>query len=271
MNKKSPRQGFEASRYSLNLKTVLELPLRRLKEGESAGFDSEAGIATTIGEVLREIGDVAKIDVEDGVFGFEINARGKKISVSGPSFCREILQFILRLMAKSQGLGECSLFWFDSDSVMDDPHECHRFFVVCKDAIIEEGLTFAESSSSGFTSGAFVKAFEPDGNPWRDYANWRDAEIRYWYRRFYRETVTGQLMVLRPDLPELFYFPEGRAGGEPAEHPDEETKAVSLKLTHINEAVTHLAIIGWAVVGLLLAIATVALVVGAFILWKHWA
>lgn len=28
----------------------------------------------------------------------------------------------------------------------------------------------------------------------------------YWYRRFYTETLTGQLMVLRPDEPTLYHY-----------------------------------------------------------------
>jgi hypothetical protein len=40
--------------------------------------------------------------------------------------------------------------------------------------------------------------------------SWQKAKIAYWYRKFYQETRTGQLMVLRPDEPTLHYFPEGR-------------------------------------------------------------
>ena len=37
-------------------------------------------------------------------------------------------------------------------------------------------------------------------------ADWDEADTRYWYRKFYTETRTGQLMALRPDDPRLFYY-----------------------------------------------------------------
>jgi hypothetical protein len=41
---------------------------------------------------------------------------------------------------------------------------------------------------------------------WRSNQYFDEAFERYWYRRFYTETVTGQLMVLRPDEPILYYY-----------------------------------------------------------------
>jgi len=41
---------------------------------------------------------------------------------------------------------------------------------------------------------------------WGDEADWDEANTRYWYRRFYTETRTGQLMALRSDDPRLFYY-----------------------------------------------------------------
>jgi hypothetical protein len=33
---------------------------------------------------------------------------------------------------------------------------------------------------------------------------WKDARTRFWYRKFYTETRSGQLMVLRSDQPAIF-------------------------------------------------------------------
>jgi len=33
-----------------------------------------------------------------------------------------------------------------------------------------------------------------------------EATERFWYRKFYTETMKGQLMVLRPDEPLLYFF-----------------------------------------------------------------
>jgi hypothetical protein len=40
----------------------------------------------------------------------------------------------------------------------------------------------------------------------------RIGTTRYWYRKFYTETRIGQLMVLRPDDPQLFFYE--RAGSD---------------------------------------------------------
>ncbi len=36
---------------------------------------------------------------------------------------------------------------------------------------------------------------------WSRSESWREANERFWYRKFYQEMRTGQLMVLRPDEP----------------------------------------------------------------------
>lgn len=38
---------------------------------------------------------------------------------------------------------------------------------------------------------------------------WERADDKYWYRKFYEETRMGQLMLLRPDNPKLFYYRKG--------------------------------------------------------------
>jgi hypothetical protein len=35
---------------------------------------------------------------------------------------------------------------------------------------------------------------------------WAEAIVKHWYRRLYRETGTGQMMVLRPDRPKLHHY-----------------------------------------------------------------
>jgi hypothetical protein len=48
---------------------------------------------------------------------------------------------------------------------------------------------------------------EQDDDPiWHSPLYFADASDIYWYRRFYTETLTGQLMVLRTDEPTLYHF-----------------------------------------------------------------
>lgn len=99
-------------------------------------------------------------------------------------------------------------FWYDSDSVTDDPHETFSFFVVEKDAIVAEEIHFDDYRGNGFDPTLFeLPSFEK--RVWFREPDWYEANVKYWYRRFYKETRTGQLMVLRSDEPPLFYFEEG--------------------------------------------------------------
>jgi len=103
-------------------------------------------------------------------------------------------------------------FFYDKDSVTDDPHDSYScFFVVHRDKIIRERFSFSDRSGSGFDPTIFTV---DDSEPiWSHDLAWRDARIRFWYRKFYTETRTGQLMVLRSDGPELYHYAEGRRTG----------------------------------------------------------
>jgi hypothetical protein len=76
--------------------------------------------------------------------------------------------------------------------------EACRFFIVCDNKIVEESLEFRDYPESGFDPSVFL----PD-----DDEPWRQAWVRFWYRKFYTQSEFGQLMGLRPDAPELYYYP----------------------------------------------------------------
>lgn len=100
-------------------------------------------------------------------------------------------------------------FWYDSDHPTEDLAYSYAFFVVCNDKIVSERVSFVDRRDSGFDPSAFEAADESQP-VWRSHPDWQGALTQYWYRKFYRETRTGQLMVLRPDAPTLHYYPEGR-------------------------------------------------------------
>ncbi len=257
----TPWEGFKPGRYVLDFKTVLTLPLRHLREGDST-LDSEAGTATTIEDVLVEIGLTEmgkgkKVQL-DGFSDLEIKVDDKKVHLGGPTFSLDILRFICRLNGQSQNPFDSYLFWYDSDHVLDDAHDSHRFFVVHKDAIVMEGITFSQHSSAGFNPQAFRRAFESGDDIWGHAQDWREAETRYWYRKFYRETMMGQLMALRPDGPELYYFPEGRVPVEPEDEGESLLQVVATIRTEVA------ALSGVVRIILVLLIAVVCLLV-----WKR--
>src|SRR5262249_4607889 len=78
------------------------------------------------------------------------------------------------------------------------------FFVVAKNKIVRERIGFSDHHDSGFDPSIF-ETQDHKNMMWHNAADWHEAETRYWYRKFYTETHTGQLMALQPD-PQLFYY-----------------------------------------------------------------
>jgi len=81
----------------------------------------------------------------------------------------------------------------------------YSFFVVSGDRIVRETVSFHDDPNSSFDPAVFKSESDSDF-VWFNDADWREARARFWYRKFYTETRTGQLMVLRPDEPTLHQF-----------------------------------------------------------------
>jgi hypothetical protein len=75
---------------------------------------------------------------------------------------------------------------------------------VYKGRIVEERLSFFDNHDSGFDPSILGK---PDNSDpiWIGAPALEVAEAAFWYRKFYSETHTGQLMTLRTDSPTLFF------------------------------------------------------------------
>jgi hypothetical protein len=83
----------------------------------------------------------------------------------------------------------------------------HRFFVVHGNKLVAESCHFSSWEPH------VLKRSEVDAEPvWNSDPYVGAALEMYWYRRFYTETLNGQLMVLRPDQPILYHYerPDGR-------------------------------------------------------------
>ena len=70
---------------------------------------------------------------------------------------------------------------------------------------------FHDSIDSGFDPALFETADQSNWS-WFGDRGWQDATTRFWYRKFYADTQTGQLMILRTDNPRLYYY-EGPSAG----------------------------------------------------------
>lgn len=202
--------GFVAVEYNLDAKGVLELPLL----SRPATGTEPADVPTTVGGLLKNAVDRQVKTVTPGVLDghtvkLATEAGDTVLLCPCSPFCGQLVSMFLEFRSESVNPFATSWYWFDSDSVTDDPHERHAFFVVHHDKIIREQVSFSDHSGSGFDPRSFVT--DVDSAPiWFSEKGWSDARLRYWYRKFYRDTATGQMMVLRSDEPDLFHFPEGR-------------------------------------------------------------
>jgi hypothetical protein len=98
--------------------------------------------------------------------------------------------------------------------VQKRPADSLKFLSGTGNKIIDESVKLWDAIGNGFDPSVLKPATDSDpilsDDPERDRVN-----DKFWYRSFYTHIRTGQLMVLRPDEPDLYYYPEGRsqAGG----------------------------------------------------------
>ena len=192
-------RGFRPIAYVLDEDKVASLALVRINGTEQQ--------PTTGSEVLQSLRDCRIESVEDGVWETEIKTDRGTFLLKGDSFNRKLLEVLLNLQKDgTDNLFATRWFWFDEDYCLTDIQESYSFFVVSGSKLVREHITFYDSPGDGFDPSVFVA-----GNPftlgfWRRERDWGEAYVRYWYRYFYKETQTGQLMVLRPDEPKLHYL-----------------------------------------------------------------
>ncbi len=196
-------EDFEPVSYCLDSKS-LELPLtRKFGDGKTE--------STTIGTIYGSVKD-KQIAPECLAGGLSVETEvatvdGSKLILSGPDFNRRILDVILKL--SSEGIDPFATVWYyyDKDLCLQDAQRSYTFFVVHNGKIIREQVSFFDSHDSGFDPSLFANADHSDPI-WSNEEAWTEANAKYWYRQFYSETHTGQLMALRSDEPTLFFCDE---------------------------------------------------------------
>lgn len=122
-----------------------------------------------------------------------------KVQIAGFGTC-ELLRDLLKLHGK--GVDPFAATWFPYDWGHYEDVVVHSFFVLHDGKIVEEDFTFASFYPLVLERPAFYNE-DPLAYKRQYYV---EARERYWYRRFYTETMAGQLMVLRSDDPPLYYF-----------------------------------------------------------------
>jgi hypothetical protein len=199
-------EGFQPVAYWLDLK-VLDLPLtQQIGEGTKE-------VATTVGNVFEALKD-KRITPETFEKGVSVwtdigTTDGTKFRLSGHDFSCRVLYEMLKLRAQGVSPFNATWYYYDRDLCRDDPQVSYSFFVVDDGKIVRDGVTFFDHHGSGFDPKVFDR-MDYSKPVWSE-AAWADASAKYWYRKFYSETRTGQLMLLRSDKPTLF-FCEDRQG-----------------------------------------------------------
>jgi len=150
-------------------------------------------------------------------------------------------------------------FYYDHDWSRD-ADEGHTFFAIHDGKVILESCHFSSEAP-------LVIKRELDDDPvWHSHPYFHKAVERYWYRKFYTETMTGQLMVLRPDEPTLYHY----------ERPQSRDVVRDLQVVTLVKTYRLL----WVAVPLLGAIAfpslknfmgIVAVLLLIDVLWRCWA
>ena len=176
MRDKEMGEEREQTVYLLDLECAEALPV------EWQDVTSSERTAGTVGDLLA------------------VHARDKtEQTVYGHDFGSEIAEVLLSLQEDGINPVWCEWFEFDSHIAIEAARYSRHFFLVVGDdvgdRIVREHVCLHRSESS-------PSIFDD----WTDGGHWGRAREILWYRRFYTETETGQLMVLRPDKPELLHF-----------------------------------------------------------------
>lgn len=223
-------RGFGAGEYSLNTEVIHKIPISEVSEAGEGGVRTTS--PTTVGEAFKffngwlrkegkEYVEVKGEPIRDIQFpydGFTVETASGEKRFSGTDFAEHLLYVLLNLRKEGINPYKARWFFYDRDSSRD-ASESHTFFLVCDGKIVQEKIDlFRYIYDNDFEPAVLHDPLEGLESIWHDDYYWQEAETRFWYRKFYTETKTGQLVLLRPDEPELFFYPKAPSLTEAQPH-----------------------------------------------------
>jgi hypothetical protein len=245
--KKFGRDGYKPGMYSLDLSFVAEYPI------------TVNGELSTFGELYAKLKG-SQIEQPERFQHYRATTDNGKLDFN----CDWTVASILKKLTnhRRNGIDPYGVTWFYfGHDWSRDADESYSFFAVYQGKIVDEDCHFNAEEP-------LILIKKKDDDPiWHSHPLLDDAWERYWYRKFYTETVIGQLMVMRPDEPILYHFTRPLPQGH---DPTRDAAYVTLVKTY------HLL---WAMIPLLVAIAFpflrwyMAAVAGLLIidvLWRAW-
>jgi hypothetical protein len=172
---------------------------------------NDNGQPSTFGEIYFKLTSAKSVSVSErhirteAVFitdsgEVKVSGESDRPYISGLVFVINILRELVALAADGINPSMASWFYYGHDWSRD-ADELFLFFVVHNGKIVRDSFSFMHCDPR-----VLVKS-KADIEPiWHAEPHERQAWETYWYRKFYTETLTGQLMVLRPDEPILYNY-----------------------------------------------------------------
>jgi hypothetical protein len=243
------RDRYSPGLYRLDFSTAKDLPVKM--DGQSSTFG--VVYAKLKESKVREMPDRLSFGVEKYI------TEAGDITVEAAWTILSEMKMLMGLVRED--IDPFGVMWFYySHDWSRDADECHVFFAVYGDKVVLESCNFSSEEP------LILKLDKEDDPIWHSHPHFNEALVSYWYNRVYTETITGKLMVLRPDEPLLYYF----------QRPTIRDVAKEVKLVTLIKMYRLL----WVAVALLVAIAFPAIkeimgiVAGALfidVLWRAWA
>ena len=215
-----PWEKFDPIGYSLNWERIFSIPAVAI-------YDDGNPATTTVGKIVSEIlpgrfnmpdepkGTKAPVPESEKYMGSvtvktpdgrTVRVESIRGDVKSARFAAELVDGILRLFRITEEVSYCVLYFYEHDSGSDEATwwEHYKFFVVHADKIVLEAFELSSLCGDFFDHTVLV----PMHNtwPWRiepavgaddedELTPGQNTGLRWWYRRFYTETRTGQVKV----------------------------------------------------------------------------
>lgn len=180
------RQRLSPGAYALDLSAVREIPLQI--NGQPSTF---AEVYSKLRHsTIKEIPAFSDTYVTDDG---QVELKAEDWTLTA------IMKTLLELLQQGVDPYRATWFYYTHD-VSRDADESHSFFVVSGDKVVMENCHFNSETP------LILKRKVDDEPIWRSHPYFDEAFEHYWYRKFYKKTMTGQLMVLRPDEPILYHY-----------------------------------------------------------------
>lgn len=193
------RERLAPGAYYLDLTAIATFPLK------------DNGQPSTFADIYRKLRGAKILKVPERFAMYEatfetdagdvmVTAESGQEYISGGAFVLRALRDLIDLHREGVDPDVTTWFYYGHDWSRD-ADELYLFFVVHDGKLVRETFSFMHCYPR------MLAKYKVDDEPiWQAEPYEHEAWETYWYRKFYTETLAGQLMVLRPDEPILYQY-----------------------------------------------------------------